>query len=74
MLNLLFRNRRNTNSGLPAILTGARADVPNALNGFVWAGTVKDVFQRVADKGIADGDTEKSKNDPGFGPVFPNKE
>ena len=74
MLDLLFRNARNTHGRLPTIFPRAGAYIPHALDRLEGAGAIKEVFEGVTDEGIADSDTEKGQDDPGFGAIFPRQE
>ena len=53
-----FRNTRNTDAGLPRVVSGAWADIANPFDGFKGTGPINEVLKWIADEGIPDGDSD----------------
>lgn len=61
-----FRNTRNTDGWLPAVVGGARTDVSHSFDSFKGTGPIDEVLERIANEGIPDGDSDGGEEDPCF--------
>jgi len=61
-----FRNTRNTDAGLPRVVSGAWADIANSFDSLKGARSIEKMLQRITDEGIPDGDSDGGEKDPSF--------
>jgi hypothetical protein len=53
-----FRNTRNTDAGLPRVVSRTWADIANPFDGLKGARSIEKMLQRIADEGIPDSDSD----------------
>ncbi len=61
-----FGDTRNTDAGLPRVVSGAWADIANPFDGLKGARSIEKMLQRITDEGIPDGDSDSGEKNPSF--------
>jgi len=61
-----FGDTRNTDAGLPRVVSRTWADIANSFDSLKGARSIEKMLQRITDEGIPDSDSDGGEEDPRF--------